>query len=133
MLEATQPRDRTLDAETEAGVRKGPELPEIPVPVEGLEIEAVRPSLGWELVDTGVNAGTSRSARWLQESLNHFNLRGRLYTDLAVDGQVGLRTKRAFDALARKRGLRATCEVLRIAVDGKQQQHYALQFNITYH
>lgn len=84
----------------------------------------VRPSLGWELSDTGVNAGQARAARWLQESLNHFNERGKLYPDIAEDGEIGPQTIAAFDRLSRRRGREDTCEVVRRAVDAKQAQHY---------
>lgn len=88
----------------------------------------VRPSLGWELTDTGVNAGQARAALWFQESLNHFNERGRIYPDIAEDGAIGPQTLRAFDALAKRRGREDTCEVLRRAVDAKQAQHYMRLF-----
>jgi lysozyme family protein len=42
-----------------------------------------------EVVDTGVNCGTSRAVRFLQRSLNVLNLQGKHYADLTVDGQVG--------------------------------------------
>lgn len=93
-----------------------------------LVVQAVKPSLGWEVVDTGVNAGTGRAARWFQESLNHFNERGRLFPDIAVDGQIGPGTIAAFDRLIRRRGRAVTCEVMRKAVDSKQAAHYARLF-----
>lgn len=42
-----------------------------------------------EVVDSGVNVGTSRAVRWLQRSLNVLNLQGKHYADLTVDGQMG--------------------------------------------
>lgn len=90
----------------------------------------VRPSLGWELSDTGVNAGPGRAALWLQESLNHFNMRGQLYADIDEDGDIGPQTIAAFDALAKRRGREDTCEVLRKAVDAKQAQHYMRLFTL---
>ena len=93
-----------------------------------ITISSVNPSLGWELIDTGVNAGTGRAAKWFQESLNHFNLRGRLYPNIAEDGRIGPGTLAAFDRLSRRRGRAETCEVLRRAVDAKQAQHYMRLF-----
>lgn len=42
-----------------------------------------------EVVDTGVNCGTSCATRFLQRSLNVLNRRGALYGDLVVDGRAG--------------------------------------------
>lgn len=75
-------------------------------------------------IDTGVNAGTHRAATWFQESLNHFNRRGRDYLDVAEDGQIGAATMAAFDALIRKRGQKAACQLMIKAMDAKQAQHY---------
>lgn len=45
-----------------------------------------------ELFDTGVNMGTGRAARFLQESLNLLNRNQKNYKDIAVDGIVGPQT-----------------------------------------
>lgn len=82
------------------------------------------PYLGQELVDTGVNAGASRSALWFQESLNHYNNGGRLYRDIAEDGQIGAGTMSAFYALRQARGKVKACQLLIKATDAKQAQHY---------
>jgi lysozyme family protein len=42
-----------------------------------------------ELYDTGVNMGTSRAAKIVQEACNLLNNRGKLYADIEVDGIVG--------------------------------------------
>ncbi len=42
-----------------------------------------------EVVDTGVNCGTSCAVRMLQRALNVLNKRGALYGDLVVDGRSG--------------------------------------------
>lgn len=45
--------------------------------------------LAEELYDTGVNLGTSRAARFLQEALNLTNRNGADYPDIKVDGRIG--------------------------------------------
>lgn len=45
-----------------------------------------------ELFDTGVNMGTGKAARFLQESLNLLNRNQKNYKDIAVDGIVGPQT-----------------------------------------
>jgi len=42
-----------------------------------------------EVVDTGVNMGTKRAVRFLQRCLNVLNNRGRHYSDITADGNVG--------------------------------------------
>lgn len=42
-----------------------------------------------EVVDTGVNMGVGRAARFLQRSLNVLNQQSKLYADLVVDGGIG--------------------------------------------
>lgn len=84
--------------------------------------------VGKEIVDTGVNAGTSRAARWFQESLNHFNEQGRIYADLRVDGQIGPRTMAAWELLKRRRGEPLACELVLKAMDAKQAAHYMRLF-----
>lgn len=82
------------------------------------------PALGKEIIDTGVNAGSSRASLWFQESLNHFNSRGRLYPDVSEDGQVGPRTIAAWELLKRRRGKKLACELMLKSMDAKQAQHY---------
>ncbi len=76
-----------------------------------------------ELIDTGVNAGQDRAAKWFQEALNGLNSRGADYPDVAVDGDVGPGTLRAFAAFKRRRGGAATTIMLR-ALDALQGAHY---------
>lgn len=82
------------------------------------------PGLGKKIVDAGVNAGSSRSGRWFQESLNHFNERGRVFPDIVEDGRVGPKTIAAWELLKRRRGKRLACELVLKAVDAKQAGHY---------
>lgn len=76
-----------------------------------------------ELIDTGVNVGTGRAARWLQEALNAFNARGRHYPNIAEDGNVGPATLSAFRAFKRRRGAQGTDAMLG-ALDALQGGHY---------
>jgi lysozyme family protein len=56
-----------------------------------------------ELFDSGVNCRPDRACVWLQRSLNVLNGRGRLYSDILVDGLVGRVTTAALrDYLARR-------------------------------
>jgi lysozyme family protein len=77
-----------------------------------------------ELVDSGVNAGPGRAARWMQESLNHLNNGGRDYPDIAIDGRIGAGTRSAYAALRRRRGDQLACVLLIRLLDAKQAQHY---------
>lgn len=53
-----------------------------------------------ELFDTGVNMGTGRAAKFLQQALNYLNRNGSLYSDLDVDGKVGPNTLNALSAVS---------------------------------
>jgi len=85
------------------------------------------PALGEKLVDAGVNAGPGRSARWLQESLNHLSRDGADYPLLAVDGHIGVQTLAAYQALERKRGRVKACELTLKLMDVQQGAHYMRQ------
>lgn len=82
------------------------------------------PVLAYEIIDSGINAGPGRSALWFQQALNDFNRGGRDYSSIAVDGDVGPATIRAYDALRRKRGKVKSCELLVKAADAYQAAHY---------
>ncbi|MDR7062004.1 MULTISPECIES: glycosyl hydrolase 108 family protein [unclassified Sphingopyxis] len=82
------------------------------------------PAVGHELVDSGVNAGPGRAARWFQETLNHLNNGGRDYADIAEDGQVGPGTVAAFRSLKAKRGAELSCVLVLRLLDAKQAGHY---------
>jgi lysozyme family protein len=60
--------------------------------------------IGEELVDTGVNMGPGRASLFFQEWLNGFNLRGRIFPDLFVDGRIGKQTMLALNAYLNFRG-----------------------------
>ena len=67
-----------------------------------------------ELFDTGVNMGTYRAAKFLQEALNVLNNNGKLYNDLSVDGKVGPNTIRAVNLCINNKGDSYLYKVLNI-------------------
>lgn len=85
---------------------------------------AMSPAVGEKLVDAGVNAGPSRSARWFQQSLNHLSRGGTDFRLVAVDGQVGAQSLAAYQALKRKRGPVKACELTLKLFDVQQGAHY---------
>lgn len=72
--------------------------------VQADELEHYCPGLAAEVVDTAVNCGVSRSAKFLQRSLNALNDSGRYYADILVDGDIGQKTLEALEGyyLARR-------------------------------
>lgn len=77
-----------------------------------------------EVIDSGVNAGQSRAAKWFQQALNIFNNDGKDYPDIVEDGAIGPRTIAAFEGLRRKRGSHVARRVMLKALDGLQFMHY---------
>ena len=67
-----------------------------------------------ELFDTGVNMGTSKAAKFLQEALNVLNNCGKLYNDLTVDGKVGANTIKAVKLCIENKGDSYLYKVLNI-------------------
>jgi len=57
-----------------------------------------------EVVDTGVNMGPSRAAKFFQRVLNVLNNNQALYGDLKVDGLIGVKTVSAFEVCFRAKG-----------------------------
>ena len=57
--------------------------------VRGDDLARLSEGVAAEVVDTGVNMGTTRAGTFLQRSLNVFNNRGQLYPDITVDGNIG--------------------------------------------
>lgn len=82
------------------------------------------PLVAEEVIDSGVNAGQSRAAKWFQESLNVLNRRQRDYRDLLVDGDIGPASLGAFEALRRKRGPAKARQLLLKCLNGLQFAHY---------
>lgn len=85
---------------------------------------AMSPAVGEKLVDAGVNAGTARAARWLQQALNHLSRGGTDFPLVATDGQIGAMTMAAYRALERKRGRIKACELTLKLLDAQQGAHY---------
>lgn len=81
------------------------------------------PSVGAELIDTGVNVSPARAARFLQRWLNGFNVGGYRYTELKVDGNAGPATREALRAYIAWRGPLGVTALLR-GLNGSQAEHY---------
>jgi len=64
----------------------------------GDSLVALSESIAYEVIDTGVNTGVDRAAKFLQRCVNVFNQEGRLYNDIVVDGDIGLATLAALAA-----------------------------------
>lgn len=74
---------------------------------------AIDPSVGVELIDTGVNMGTATATTFLQRWLNAFNVDSARYAELTVDGSVGDKTLDALRAFIRWRGPMGITALLR--------------------
>lgn len=88
---------------------------------------ALSAPLGAEVVDAGVNCGTSRAGKWLQAGLNAFNRSHRSppdYPELVVDGQIGPATINALSMFFAIRGKDRGTRVLVRAIDVQQGSHY---------
>ena len=68
------------------------------------EVERIAPAVALEMFDTSVNCGQARAVQFLQRALNLFNLNGKYYPDLEVDGLVGRNTLNALAEFVRRRG-----------------------------
>ena len=64
----------------------------------GDSLVALSESIAYEVIDTGVNMGINRAAKFLQRCINVFNQEGRLYNDIVVDGDIGHATMAALTA-----------------------------------
>lgn len=69
-----------------------------------MRIAAINMAIAEELVDSGVNCGTSRPGPWLQRTLNLLNREAKLFPDLVVDGVLGPATQAALMYTLRHRG-----------------------------
>lgn len=83
----------------------------------------VSPLLAEELFDTGVNCGTTYPQEWLQRCLNVLNGRGKHYSDIKVDGDVGPNTVSALLGFFSKRGNEGIM-VLFTMLNSFQSVHY---------
>lgn len=86
-------------------------------------VAEISPGVGEELFDTGVNMGPSVPALWFQEWLNAFNQNGKLYGDIAEDGDIGPGTLAAFRAFRKARGAEADAVMIR-ALNCSQGERY---------
>jgi len=66
-----------------------------------------------ELFDTGVNMGADRAGIFFQRCLNALNLKGTMYSDVRVDGDIGPVTIAALRAYIKRRGVEGTTVLLR--------------------
>lgn len=64
---------------------------------------AVFPELGEQMIDFGITSGPKRAAELLQRLLNVFNMKEKIYPDIAVDGQIGPKTISCLTAFLRYR------------------------------
>ena len=89
-----------------------------------LPIVEVQPALAHKLIDAGVNAGTTRSSRWFQQSLNALSRGGKDFPQINPDGKVGPVTVRTYQSLERVRGKIKACELSLKLMDAYQAMHY---------
>jgi lysozyme family protein len=85
---------------------------------------AVSMPVAAEVMDTGVNIGTSGAVKMLQRALNLFNRQGKLYADIAVDGKIGKGTADTLAAYLKARGKDAE-KVLVVTLNCFQAGYYA--------
>lgn len=76
-----------------------------------------------EVIDTGVNCGQRTSCKFLQEVLNSFNLDGKLFPELTVDGLMGNKTTNALAAFLQRRGSEGE-KVLHFTLNCRQVAYY---------
>lgn len=95
------------------------------------ELITLSPAVGQKVVDAGVNAGTSRSSRWFQNSLNSLNRGGIDYPTIYVDGKVGAGTTNSYKALQKVRGKVRACEMVIKLMDAQQASHYMSLTNLS--
>jgi lysozyme family protein len=67
-------------------------------------ITEISEPVGAEVIDTGTLCGPSRAASILQRCLNALNLGGKVYPDIAEDGDAGPATRAALRAYLAHRG-----------------------------
>ncbi|WP_418611461.1 glycoside hydrolase family 108 protein [Klebsiella pasteurii] len=87
------------------------------------QVSALSAEIAAELCDTGVNMGPAVAVRFLQRVLNVMNNQGRLYPDVAIDGQIGPRTIAALNSYLASRGSTATRVMLK-ALNSLQGARY---------
>lgn len=83
-----------------------------------LPLVSIEPAVADELVDTGVNMGPRWPSRWFQESLSEMGVR------IAIDGQVGPATIKAYRTLQQLEGKVPACVQVLDKLDAKQKARY---------
>jgi lysozyme family protein len=91
------------------------------------DVARINEPIALELIDTGVNMGQRWPCIFFQQSLNAFNMRGRHYADIKVDGDIGPTTLRALETYLQRRGQPGVRVMLR-ALNALQGGRY---FDIT--
>lgn len=91
------------------------------------DIEQFSIEIPLELFDTAVNCGVGVAATFLQQSLNVLNRQQQDYTDLTVDGGIGLRTVAALASFLQKRKDEGETVMLRVlnSLQGTYYVHLA--------
>lgn len=87
------------------------------------QVYALSPRIAEELTDTGVNCGVAVAAKFLQRALNAFNREASIYPDIAVDGQLGIRSLAALRAYLEHRGAEGEVVMLK-ALNCLQGERY---------
>lgn len=87
------------------------------------KVHDVAPSVGVELLDSGVLSGVATASRWLQICLNRMNQRERLYRDIKEDGNIGPATLGALSDFMRHRRTQGGEAVLATALNVMQGHH----------
>lgn len=87
-------------------------------------VHAIHAAVGMELIDTGVLMGPAVPAVFFQRLLNAMNLRGKLFADLFVDGNIGAHTLDAFRAYLKYRGLSEGGAVMVAALNSLQGERF---------
>lgn len=100
---------RTLPRETAITIYKNQYL----IKPGFADVAAISETVGAELFDTGVNTGPARPILWFQMALNALNNGGKLYGDIAEDGDIGPATLKAFAAYRKARGAEADIVMLK--------------------
>lgn len=88
--------------------------------VQADELMAIDEALAYEVVDTGINCGTTRAVVFLQTALNALNANATIYPDMQVDGKFGPATLSALKAYVKFR----KASVLVVALNCLQGSFY---------
>lgn len=83
----------------------------------------ISPVIATELLDTGINMGIAVASKFLQRALNVLNQQGKLWPDLAVDGNIGPATLSSLDAYLKIRGTQGA-EVMMKLLNAQQAVRY---------